>query len=314
MSDKNENPEAEKPEFEKAEARPKMTEETRKGIELLMEEMIEGGFWGYKGKTDPVERELAFQSEAMAEKLFAHLYADDPKRAKLKWQEFSGKPADKGLISRAESIILEQPPEKALENLSVEQKKLLGTIKQFLGEKDSRQRERDISQLRGALGDSKRAQKDYRRKAIDQVIGFKDQEPDGFTIVKAFVSGATRAGDDFASSWRERDKAKEMTAVMKEIREGMKAGDKSQLFQALRGAHKNNMAGMAGVNVAAGFGMAAATMMKDIIVKMTGMGRKQAMDTAPQQTKMLLLTHDKTMPNNNFGFPGNDQGQGLGMA
>ena len=107
MSSNENGTEGSGPEAEHNQA--KMSPETRERIEGLMHDMIEGGLWGYKNKTDPTEREVAFQSEATAEKLFSYLYADDPTNAKKKWQEYSGKPADKGLISRRGSHPRERP-------------------------------------------------------------------------------------------------------------------------------------------------------------------------------------------------------------
>jgi hypothetical protein len=293
----------------------KMTPETRESIEILMKDMIEGGHWGYKNKTDPAEREVAFQSEAMAEKLFAHLYADDPENAKVKWEKYSGKPADKGLISRAESISLE-PAEKSVERLGSEQKKILDAVDKYVVQNQRRQREKDISNMRIAIGDSKQRQRDFRRRATDQI--FQEQkEADGLTVVKAFFKGATRVADDYIASWRERGKVKEIGSAMKEMTSGF-TGEKSQIFQAIRGSSIGGQAGArssafgsaGAAGMAAGF--AAAKMMSDIIGKMTGRSKQDATANAPEPVKMLLLPPPaKMLPPPDRGMDG---GMGPGMA
>tara|TARA_B100000678_G_scaffold61977_1_gene50273 strand:+ start:3334 stop:4257 length:924 start_codon:yes stop_codon:yes gene_type:complete len=282
-----------------------MTPETRERIEGLMHDMIEGGLWGYKNRTDPTEREVAFQSEATAEKLFANLYADDPVNAKKKWQEFSGKPADKGLIARAESLIIDKDPNKAIDSLETDQKRVLGTAKKFLNENEAKNREKQMSSLRIAMGDTEQRQRDFRRRATDQVFA-QEKEADGISIAKAFIKGATRVADDFHASWRERGKGKEMSQVMKDLQGGIEVGEKSKIFQQVRGSVIEDVAKRGFTGAAAKMAM---NMMAGVMSKMTGESRRNAAENAPAPIKPLLLP----APGKHFGGPdfGSDMGPGL---
>lgn len=275
----------------------KMEPETRARIEGLMHDMIEKGLKGYKTRTDPTERELAFQSEATTEKLFSYLYADDPENAKRKWQEYSGKPADRGLISRAESFILEKDPNKAVDNLSEEQGRVAGQVDKYLNENDARGRERELSTMRIALGDSEHRQRELRRQGTNELLA-EERDMDGSKILGAFITGATRVADDYGAAWREGKKTEHMNKVIAEIAGAVDLKNKSQIFQDVRG---NTRAGMntAGNNpfeaqqddsiwTAAGLKMRAKSM-ADTIMKMTGVGRRQAEENAPEPTRQLLL-------------------------
>ena len=292
----------------------KMNPETRERVEGLMHDMIEGGLWGYKNKTDPTEREVAFQSEATAEKLFAYLYADDPTNAKKKWQEFSGKPADKGLISRAESLILEKDPNKAVEGLAGEQQRVTTQVKKYLHENDARGRERELSNMRIAMGDSEHRQRELRRKGTDQILA-EERDMDGAKLLGVFVKGATRVADDYNASWREGAKTKHMRKVMSEIAGNVDLKNKSQIFQEVRGTSRPGFStardamqpGKSSMFSAAGMKMGAMNM-ASIIMKMSGAGRRNAEQNAPEQAKQLLLP----APGKHFGGPG-FQGPEMGL-
>lgn len=299
----------------------KMSPETRERIEGLMHDMIEGGLWGYKNKTDPTEREVAFQSEATAEKLFSYLYADDPTNAKKKWQEYSGKPADKGLISRAEALILEKDPNKVVENLASEQQRVSGQVKKYLNDNDARGRERELSNMRIAMGDSEHRQRELRRKGTDQILA-EERDMDGAKIFGVFMKGATRVADDYNASWREGQKVRHLTSIMGEIAGNVDMKNKSQIFQEVRGTTRptpgfdasfatgrNPMEpGKASMFTAAGMKMGAMNMASNIM-KMTGFGRRQAEQNAPEQAKQLLLP----APGKHFGGPG-FQGPEMGLS
>lgn len=292
----------------------KMSVETRERLEGLMHDMIEGGLWGYKNKTDPTEREVAFQSEATAEKLFAYLYADDPANAKKKWQEYSGKPADKGLISRAESLILEKDPNKAVEGLAGEQQRVTQQVKKYLHENDARGRERELSNMRIAMGDSEHRQRELRRKGTDQILA-EEKDMDGAKLIGVFVKGATRIADDYNASWREGAKTKHMRKVINEIANNVDLKNKSEIFQQVRGTSRQGFSaarqamqpGKMSMFTAAGMKMGAMNM-ASIIMKMSGAGRRDAEQNAPAQAKQLLLP----APGKHFGGPG-FQGPEMGL-
>jgi len=287
-----------------------MTNETRNEIEGLLKNVFEGGEWGPKQKKDPVEREIAFQSEAMAEKLFAYLYADNPENAKKKWQDIGGKPPNPDMLQRAQSFMLEKNPQAVLPELKEEQTKILKLVKERLTDKVESNRIQEVKRLRMNILDSKQKQKDFQRKANAQIMQ-GEKEVDGLTILGAFYRGATRVSDDYLSSWREGRKCKEMTSLMKEMRDGIASGDKKQIFQSIREATVNKQTGAAFIALGAELAKAAARKMKDFIDRMTGDSRQQAAQNAPESVKKMLMLPppQKLLPPPQMGGP--ELGQGM---
>lgn len=287
-----------------------MTAETRENIEGLLRGSFESGAWGPKQKKDPVEREIAFQSEAMAEKLFAYLYADNPENAKKKWQEIGGKPPNPDMLQRAQSFILEKNPQAVLPDLKEEQSRILKLVKERLTDKVESNRIHEIKRLRMNILDSKQKKKDFQRKANAQIMQ-GEKEVDGLTILGAFYRGATRVSDDYLSSWREGRKCKELNSLMKEMSDGIASGDKKKIFQSLREATVNKQTGVAFVALAAELAKAAARKMKDFIDRMTGESRQQATQNAPESVKKMLMLPppQKLLPPPQMGGP--ELGQGM---
>lgn len=189
--------------------------ETRERIEEMMREMIARGDFGYKNKTG-AEREVALQSEAMCEKLFAYLYADDPENAKKKWQTFSSKPADPGLINRAKEFQLENVNGSTITSLEDEQSKVLNTVNKFFTERANRNLQSQISNLQIALGDATSRKKDFMRRANSEIMA-KEQDVDGLTIIKSFFRGATKVSSDYISAVRQKVKENEIKKSIKSM-------------------------------------------------------------------------------------------------
>lgn len=188
-------------------------------LEDLLEKQVLEGSWGYKGIENPDERDIAIRSEGMAEKLFARLYKSDPENARLKWQELTGKPADQGLMTRAQNTVFERDTSKLLPSLTREQASVQKGVENMREIKNQRTREEKISTLRGAMGDAEVRARDYGRRA-EQGLVETDNEVSGLSLIKALWRGNRKVGDDYIASRTEKEKFKEMKKVMGEVRGG----------------------------------------------------------------------------------------------
>lgn len=183
--------------------------DTRKSIEELLRGMADHGMWGYKSKQDASERELALQSEGMAERLFSYLYRDDPDNAKRCWQEFTGKPADAGLLTRAKNAVLDNDHRKALTDLRSKQGDTLDKVKRLTKDKEDRLRKKETASLKQSLGDFEHRKRDYRRRATE-ALKPTDRDMDGMTVVKMFLKGSTKISDDLHASILEGKKVRQI--------------------------------------------------------------------------------------------------------
>lgn len=198
----------------------KLDENQTKALEdLLQKHCKDGMLWGYKNIVDPVERDIAARSEGFAEKLFARLYKSDPENAKLKWQEFTGKPADQGLMTRAKNTIVDSDVRTILPSLTNQQESVQKGVEKAREVKGYRSREEKISSLRGAMGDAEQRARDYGRRA-EQGLVETDNEVSGLTLIKALWKGNRKIGDDFIASRNEIQKFKDMKRIMTEVRGG----------------------------------------------------------------------------------------------
>lgn len=280
-----------------------MDVKTRERMEGLLEDSIKNALFGYKNRTDVTERKVAFESEAIAEKLFAHLYADDPVNAKRRWQEYSGKAADRGLISRAEHLVIDKVTPESIDALEIEQKGTAERTNTYLNDSSNKNRKKEMNTLRVAMGDSERAQRNFRRSATDQIFE-QQKEVDGLTIGKAAIKGATRVPDDYLAAWRESRKGKIMQEEVNEILgKGKNPSVSSRVFQSVRGSVKPEGAASAFMK---GVVFAAAKMAHTMASKMTGESRQQAQKENPAPIRLLPA------PGRHFGA-GPDMDNGLAI-
>lgn len=287
----------------------KMSPETRERVEGLFADMFQKGLWGSKQRLDPTERELAFRTEGTAIKLFSYLYADDPTNAKKVWQQYAGKPADAGVLAKAEALIIEKNPNKALDGLNKEQKFITDTVQDYLEDNAKRTREKELGNYIIAENDIKVRERNYRRQVMNGLFE-QEKEVEGTTLLKSFFKGMTRVSDDFQGMWNERQKKKENDKAKKHILQDPKIAVKDKLHQTVKGAvNEDDLMKAAG---ATGPGAAAMKMamksMADIIRKMSGVSKKDATENSPEQVKTLLLP----APGKHFGGP--DMGIGPGLS
>lgn len=196
-----------------------LDEDQTKALEDLLEKQCRDGLWGYKNISNSDERDIAARSEGMAETLFARLYKANPENAKLKWQEFTGKPADQGLLNRAKNTVIDRNASTILPSLTSQQAGVQKGVEQMREVKDQRNREQKISNLRGAMGDAEVRARDYGRRA-EQGLVETDNEVTGLSLIKALWRGNRKVGDDYIASRTEREKFKEMKRVIAEVRGG----------------------------------------------------------------------------------------------
>jgi len=265
----------------------KLTPETRQAIEGLLEKMVGDVMFGYKTMTDPVQRELAHQSEGTAEKLFAYLYADDPENAKLKWQNYTGRPADQGLLSRTKNLILEKDAEKILPMLTRDQEKASAAVNDFMETHSLRQRKNEMSNLRVALGDAQHRTRDYRRKATKDLLQV-ERDPDGLTVLKGFFKGGSAIADDYVGAIREWQKGRALAQAMKGIVGGRKEGQKVHLRQEFAGM-RSGRSNTAGADMAQSAGKAVWENAAKAFRTVFGKNGKVARDNAPEPVKQILL-------------------------
>ena len=130
------------------------------------------------------------------------------------------------------------------------------------------------------------------------------------------MKGATRVADDFNASWREGRRVKDYAATMKEIAGGVDIKRRSDILETFRGPTEGGFqAARDGMNpskssIFTAAGMKSGAMhMASVIMKMTGAGRRNAEQSAPEAAKQLLLP----APGKHFKGPG-FQGPEMGLS
>lgn len=268
-----------------------LTPETRKRIEESMKDMMEVGIWGYKGMTDKNERDIALRSEAQSEKLFGYLYADDPENAKRKWQEYSGKAADRGLISRAEHMQLNKNANSSIDDITSEQKHVASTVEKYLSDKDQRTRRKASDDYQTALGDTQTRRRQYMRAGQNSIME-KQQDVDGGDLLKCMFKGATRTLDDFSAGLKEGKKGRMIKALMNEIISGSVQAENKNYREAIVGGFdfaesmRNKTTGSDMAKAAMGF---ATKSWAQMAAKFAGATFKRAQTAAPEPVKQQLL-------------------------
>lgn len=195
-----------------------LSDQHRTALENLLKKQALKGAWGYKNITDPVERDLVLRSEAMAEKIFAVLYADNPDNARIKWQTYTSKPVDNGLLARAKNFVVERDKEQVVEKLSSQQGKIQESVDEVREDKRARTQQQRLAQLQSTRGDFEQRARDSKRRA-QQTLTETDQNVDGLSVLKSFYKGG-KVANEYRASRNEKKKAKwlekEISEVMRE--------------------------------------------------------------------------------------------------
>ncbi len=189
--------------------------ENRTALENLLQKQALHGQWGYKNISDPVERDLALRSEAMAESIFAVLYADDPDNARSKWQTFTGKPADNGLVARAKNFVVERDKKQVVEKLSSQQEMIQTSVDEVRKNNADRMRQQNLARLQANLGDMKQRALENKHR-MNRTLGETDNNIDGLTVIKSFYRGGKVAAD-FRAVRNDKKKAKMCEAEIREV-------------------------------------------------------------------------------------------------
>lgn len=277
----------------------KLDETTRTSIEGLLEDMVAGGMWGYKQKHTKTERDLAYDSESHTEKLFAYLYADDPDNAKAKWQQYTKRAADPGLIARAERLNLDHPRD-GIEELSKDTTRIVTNIGKFLGEAEDSGRANQKAQLQQNVEDLESRKRQHMNRAIGTLFE-EEKKVDGMTALRSVITGV-KAHREFAEWMRNNKKSKDFYKTLAGMKDRVEMGSASRLAQSIEG-------GSAQGGIASGIAAAFTKMTADMIRRMNGRNRDDAMNGASPDVRQLLLP----APGKFHGAPQQD-GPSLGIA
>lgn len=198
-----------------------LSDEQRTALENLLKKQALNGAWGYKSVSDPIERDVVFRSEATAENIFAVLYADNPDNARVKWQSFTGKSVDQGLISRTKNFVVDRDKAGVIEKLTSQQTNIQDAVDEVRSDKNNRNRQQRLAQLQSTLGDAKQRQMDNKQRA-QRSLTETDSNIDGLSVIKCFFKGG-KIANEYRASRNDKKKAAwletEISEVMREKQE-----------------------------------------------------------------------------------------------
>ena len=184
----------------------KLTPEQEDVYSGLLKHILKNGQWGYKGITDPTSKEISFQSEKVAERLYGYLYRHDPKKADKLWEENTGHTPSHKFHEKIKGQSITQTADQALPELHGRVNSVMSGIQKMRENEVNDMRRQQLPQLMHMLGETDQRKIDYRRKALQQTFQ-KDQmhQDNGLAILKTFGRGLAH-GREGVTNWQREGK------------------------------------------------------------------------------------------------------------
>lgn len=187
----------------------------------LLEHILKNGKWGYKSERDPLTRELAFQSEKVAERLYGHLYRHNPQMADRLWEEHTGHTPSAKFHEKIKGQSLTQTAEEALPELTKRVESVTEGIGQARKADLADLQRQQLPQLSHMLGETKQRQIDYRRKALQQTFK-EERDIDGISLLKTFARGLGHGREGMANWRREGTRGKTIQESIMQVEGNVK--------------------------------------------------------------------------------------------
>lgn len=215
----------------------KMTPEQEAAFGNLLKHILQNGKWGYKSERNEVDRELAFQSEKVAERLYGHIYRSNPQIADRLWEENTGHTPSAKFHEKIKGQAVTLTATEALPELNKRVESITENINQARRADLAEMQQQQLPQLSHMLGETKQRQIDYRRKALQGT--FKDEkEIDGISILKTFMRGVAHGKEGMTNWRREGLRGKTIQNSIKEIEGNMKELTKKTIMVAVNRGEK----------------------------------------------------------------------------
>ena len=208
----------------------KMTPDQEKVYSDLLVHILRNGQWGYKGITDPTSKEISFQSEKVAERLYGYLNRHDPKKADKLWEENTGHTPSQKFHEKIKGQTVTQDAGQAMPELKGRVDSITKGIKQLRENEVTDMQTQQLPQLMHMLGETDQRKIDYRRKALQQTFqNDKAHQDNGLAVLKTFTRGLAQGREGVLNWRRENQRGKTIHQSIKDVKGNVKQSKNDQV-------------------------------------------------------------------------------------